>query len=214
MTLSRLFFNVSLSIMFMLMALMSAPSFAQIKEGVDYQVLSRPQVAPKDRVEVIEFFSYGCIHCFDLEKVLVQWEKNLPSDVVFRREHVVWQKNMEVLASLFHTLKATGDLERLHAPVFHAVLKERRDIRNEAVLTQWLTSQRVDVNKFMQMKQSFSVNNAVLRATKITRDYQVEGTPMMVVGGRYAVLPNDAKRVLEVVNALIVKVRAENKKSS
>lgn len=196
----------------LLLLLCSAAAFANLREGVDYRVLAQPQpVADAKTVEVLEFFSYTCGHCYRLEPLLEQWEKTLPKDVSFRREQVVWQKNMEPMARLFASLRSSNELARLHLPVFHAFMRDKKDLNQEAVLSQWLTDNKVDANRFMQLYRSFSINSDVARASKMTRDYQVEGTPMIVVGGRYAVNPAEPQRVLQVTNELINKVRAERK---
>lgn len=182
---------------------------AAVVEGKDYRTLSNPQPRTPGKVDVVEFFSYSCIHCYNLEPVMAAWKKTQPADVKVSREQVVWGKNMEGLAKLQATMKATGTEDKLHRPAFEAVMKQRLNLGDEAVLAPWLAKQPgVDSQRFMATFKSFGMQAAVNRAAKLTRDYQVEGTPLVVVAGKYAVNPAEPARVVEVVNELVAKARA------
>ncbi|XLM20437.1 thiol:disulfide interchange protein DsbA/DsbL, partial [Chromobacterium piscinae] len=99
---------------------------AAIELGKDYTMLSTPQpVADPKKVEVIEFFSYHCIHCYDDDPAMNAWAKAQPADVSFRKEQIVWQKSMEGFARMFATFKATGTFDKLHRPAFDAQIKQR-----------------------------------------------------------------------------------------
>ncbi|AXK38405.1 thiol:disulfide interchange protein DsbA/DsbL [Crenobacter cavernae] len=199
-----------------LVALLCATSFAQaaITLGKDYTVLAKPQpVANPKKVEVIEFFSYTCIHCYHLEPTLSAWEKKRPADVDFRREQIVWGQSMEGFARLYSTLNVSGLLGKLHQPAFEAVLKQKTNLGDEAVLSGWIKQQAgADAGKFMQTYKSFGINAQVKRASKMTRDYAIEGTPTIVVAGKYATLPAEPARLMQVVDELVAKARQERKK--
>ncbi len=192
----------------------SLPALAAgLREGVDYKLLPVPQpVSQKDKVEVIEFFSYGCVHCFNLEPSVVTWQKKLPADVAFRQEQIVWDKNMEPLVRLFASIRISGQSSKLHEPAFSAVVKEKRNFAQPEAVKAWVKAQGGDVDKFMQIYQSFSViNSEVARATKMTRSYQIEATPSFVIAGKYMPLAAEPQRLLQVVDALIAKAREERK---
>lgn len=185
---------------------------AGVREGVDYKLLPVPQpVAQKDKIEVIEFFSYGCVHCFNLEPSVVTWQKKLPADVSFRQEQIVWDKSMEPFARLFASIRMSGQSSKLHEPAFSAVMKEKRNLTQSEAVKAWVKEQGVDADKFMQIYQSFSVNGEVARALKMTRSYQVEATPSFVIAGKYVPLTAEPQRLLQVVDALIAKARDERK---
>lgn len=194
--------------------LISTMASAAIEAGKDYRVLPKPQpVADPGKVEVVEFFSYSCIHCLNLDAPLNAWSKRLPADVSFRKEHVVWGKNMEGLAKLFATVKLDAKREQLQPAAFQAVMQQRVNLGDEAVLGDWIKKQPgVNAAAFMQNYRSFGVSSYAGRAAQMTRDYAVQGTPMVVVGGKYAVEPAEPARLLQVVDELIAKVRAESKK--
>lgn len=190
-------------------ALFLSSSFvhAALVEGRDYTVLAKPQpTLPAGKVEVIEFFSYTCIHCYNLEPALEAWSKKLPANVQFRREQIVWNKPMEGFARLFATMNTSNTLGKLHHPALEAVVQKKINLADEAELAKWLPTQGVNATAFMQTYKSFGINAQVARASKITRDYAVQGTPTIVVGGKYATQPAEPARLLQVVNELIAKV--------
>ncbi len=183
---------------------------AAVVEGKDYRVLTNPQPTPPGKVNVVEFFSYSCIHCYNLEPVMAAWKKAQPADVVVSREQVMWGRNTEGFAKLLATMKATGTEEKLHRAAFEAVMKQRVNLGDETVLAGWIAKQPgVDAKQFMATFKSFGMQAAVNRASKLTRDYQVEGTPLVVVAGKYAVNPAEPQRVVEVVNELVAKARGK-----
>ncbi|GHD78001.1 thiol:disulfide interchange protein DsbA/DsbL [Vogesella fluminis] len=187
--------------------LSSSLAHAALVEGRDYTVLTKPQATvAAGKVEVIEFFSYNCVHCYNLDPALEAWRKKLPANVQFRREQIVWNKPTEGLARLYATFNATKTLGKLHQPAFDAVMKKNIDLADEAKLRQWLPGQGVNTASFMQTYKSFGVNAQVARASKMTRDYAVQGTPAIVVGGKYMAQPVEPARLLQVVNELVAKV--------
>src|SRR5437867_5533814 len=101
---------------------------AEFAEGKDYVRLKNPQaVETGKKIEVIEFFSYGCPHCNDLEPVLHNWAEKLPADVQFRRVPVVFQQRWEALAKIYYTLDAMGAEMRLSPEACKAIhAKDRK----------------------------------------------------------------------------------------
>ena len=192
-----------------LLLLVSAVAMADIQPGRDYVELRAPQPssAPAGKVEVIEFFSYTCIHCYRLEPAVESWAAKLPAHVSFRREQIVWSKEMEPLARLFATQRQMGLLHKLHKPVFDAMMRDKQNLADEKLLTPFLKAQGVDANAFLQTSKSFGMASQVSRAAKMTRDYQVEGTPTFVVAGRYATMAAEPARLLQVVDELIAKAK-------
>ncbi|PXX44442.1 thiol:disulfide interchange protein DsbA/DsbL [Aquitalea magnusonii] len=192
--------------------LLSGAASAASELGKDYVLMSKPQpVANPKKVEVIEFFSYTCIHCFHLDPLISAWEKKKPAYVDYHREQIVWQKPMEGFARLFATLNATGTMEKLNSPVFDAVMQKKINLGEPAILSDWLKKQPgVNVSKFMQTYNSFGINSQVARASQITRAYNIEGTPTIVINGKYALAPAAPERLIEVMNDVIAKAKAES----
>jgi protein dithiol oxidoreductase (disulfide-forming) len=162
---------------------------AQPKAGVEYRELSTPQ--PTDtagKIEVIEFFWYGCPHCYNFEPVLESWVKKLPKDTQFRRVPAMFNAEYAAAARAYYALEAIGEVERLHKPLFDAVhTGSRLRVSNEAALTEWLGKQGVNTKKFAAAYRSFTVEGKLRRAAQLTQAYKIEGVPSMAVNGTYVV---------------------------
>ena len=185
---------------------------AQPKAGVEYRELSTPQ--PTDtpgKIEVIEFFWYGCPHCYDFEPLLNPWVKKLPKDVQFRRIPAIFNDEWEKSARAYYTLEAIGEGERLHKPLFDAVhTGSRLKVANEAALTEWLGKQGVDTKKFAAAYRSFSVEGKLKRAAQLTQTYKLEGVPAIAVNGKYVVMTDNIKsfdQMLAVTDYLVEQSR-------
>ncbi len=181
-------------------------------EGRQYTRLQLPQPTESaGKVEVIEFFWYGCNHCADFEPVLAAWAKKAPADVAFRKVPAIFRDTWAPGARLYYTLEAMGLLDKLHVAAFNAVHKEKINVHSdEKAMVDWVVKQGVDRQKFLDMYKSFSIAGKVRRATEMTQEYGFGGVPVLVVGGKY--MPVNAgtyAEMLRVTDALIVKNRAE-----
>ena len=178
-------------------------------QGEEVTRLSKPQpVDTPGKIEVIEFFWYGCPHCNALEPHVDDWEKKLAKDVAFRKEHVVWpgRAEIEAHARLFLTLRAMGLLPQHHRAVFQAIHKEKTSLKTEKEITDWAAKRGIDRAKFEATWKSFGVNTQVTRARDLTNRYEVDGVPSFAVNGKYytslgATRSDD--RLFNVVNKLI-----------
>lgn len=184
---------------------------AEVQAGKDYNVL-RPAQATEDpaRIEVIQFFSYGCPHCAEMHHMVDQWQAKLPRDVVFKRVAVSFGRPQWAnLAKTYYALQTTGDLEKLDSAVYDAVHKGVA-LNNEQAITAWMRTRGVDAQKFAAAFNSFGVNSSVSRANGMTRDYTVDAVPFFVVNGKYAVIGESYQQMLDVTNELIAKARKES----
>jgi len=192
---------------------------AQPTAGVEYQELATVQ--PTDspgKIEVIEFFWYGCPHCYKFEPVITPWVKKLPKDVHFRRIPAMFNQEYAQGARAFYALEAIGVEERLHKALFDAIhTGSRLRVADEAALTEWLTKQGVDTKKFAAAYRSFSVEGKLKRAAQLTQGYKIEGVPSMAVNGKYVVITNNIKsfeHLLEITDFLIEKSRGNGAKAA
>jgi len=161
---------------------------AQPPGNPGYSTLSTPlQVEHPAKVEVAEFFWYGCIHCFNLESVLEAWLPKLPPDVYFRRVPAIFNERWALDASIFYTFEALGVLGKLHRPFFDAIHKDRLKTDNPAALNEWLAARSVDAKKFDATMKSFGVQSKVKRAGQLTAGARIDGTPALMVQGRYTI---------------------------
>lgn len=183
------------------------------RAGVDYRTLDRvaPVDTPAGKIEVIEFFWYGCPHCNAFEPVLAQWVKTLPADVAFKRVPIAFQSSFVPQQQLFYALEAMGLVEKLHAQVFAAIHRERRKLVSPAEINAWVAKQGVDANAFASQFNSFSVVTKARRAGQLMDAYGVEGVPALGVAGRFYTdgeLTRTMERALQVTAFLISEVRA------
>ena len=186
------------------LALASARAFAQ-NSGAFNEVKPPQPVDAEGRIEVLEFFWYGCIHCYNLEPKLDVWLKTLPKDVQFRRVPAVLSDRWGHDATIFYAFEAMGVLDKVHRPFFEAIHVNRLRTDNAAALNGWLEKHGLDPKKFNEVARSFGVQSKVKRAIRLTSDYRIEGTPAMAVHGRYTVPASDA--MLDTVNQLVAAVR-------
>jgi thiol:disulfide interchange protein DsbA len=186
------------------LALASGRVFAQAN-GAFSELKPPLHVESEGKIEVLEFFWYGCIHCYNLEPKLDAWLKTLPKDVQFRRVPAVLSDRWGHDATIFYAFEAMGLLDKLHRPFFEAIHVNRLRTDNAASLNGWLEKQGLDPKKVNEVARSFGVQSKVKRAIRLTADYRIEGTPAMAVHGRYTVPASDA--MLDTVNQLVAAVR-------
>jgi thiol:disulfide interchange protein DsbA len=185
-----------------------APLAAFAQRSPDFYELNPPQpVETTDKIEVLEFFWYGCIHCYNLEPKLDTWLKTLPKDVEFRRVPAVFNDRWALDASIYYTFEALGLVDKLHRPLFDAIHRDRLRTDNWQQLSAWLEKQGVDSKKFETTVKSFGVQSQTKRAIRLTSGYKIDGTPAMAVHGRYTVPSSEA--MLGIVNQLVGQVRKQ-----
>ncbi|MBV8030029.1 MAG: thiol:disulfide interchange protein DsbA/DsbL [Betaproteobacteria bacterium] len=197
----------------LLAALAAIPFRAQLAraQAGSFTELKPPQpVETGNKIEVVEFFWYGCPHCYNLEPLLETWLKKQPPDVEFRRIPAVFNERWALDAGMFFTLEALGVLEKLHRPLFDAIHRDRLRTDDVAARDQWLQKNGVDPKKFEDTFRSFGVQSKVKRAAQQTIAYKIDGTPAMAVQGRYTVSVeqgNGQAGMLAAVDRLVDQVR-------
>ncbi len=179
-------------------------------EDVDY-VRIDPQPAPLDKVEVIEFFFYGCESCNRLEPALQSWLKTIPGDVSFRRIPAIRRSAWVPLTRLYFSLERLGEIDRLHSQVYRVVEEEGVNFVSLSSRDEWADKVGLDRDKLAQLLDSDEVNAQVQRAHDLTVAYGVRATPTFVVDGKYLTSGGVAGSVdglLSIVDGLIEKARA------
>lgn len=166
----------------------SAASGAAIA-GQTYAPLNSPVTASGGRIEVLEFFSYGCPHCHDFSEPFERWSRKQPKDVSVRRVPVTFGRpQWVVLGRLFYTIQIMK-LPALDAAAFAAIHQQGRMLYEDQAVLQWVASQPgVDANKFKEVYFSQEVTNAMKKADAMAISYQVDAVPSIIVGGRYRML--------------------------
>lgn len=182
------------------------------KEGKDYIKLGKPASvsAPAGKVEVVEFFWYSCPHCNAFEPQFEAWAKSQPADVVVRRVPVAFNASFVPQQKLYYALEGMNLLPQLHAQVFRTIHVDRNLLKTDDAIFDWVGKQGVDLAKFKEVYNSFTVANQARKAAQLQNEYDVEGVPAMGVAGRYytdGTKAGNMDNVLRVVNALVASSR-------
>lgn len=181
-------------------------------EGTHFTRLAQPAPvsAPAGKIEVVEFFSYGCPHCFALEPTLETWAKRLPADVVFKRVPVGFNALYENYQKIFFALEAMGQVEHMHRKVFNAIHQQRQRLDKEADIAAFMTANGVDGAKFIELYKSFGVQTKARQAQLLANAYKIDGVPAMGVQGRFVTSGSQAgsnERALAVTDVLVQSLR-------
>ncbi len=179
--------------------------------GKDYKPLNPPQPVAGKKIEVLEFFFYGCSHCFDLQKLLHPWLKTMPRDVEMVYVPTIYRDSMEPLARAFYALDSIGEGLKLHDKLYIAMNVDGVDLSDEAKIADFVAKNGVDRVKFSSAYNSFTVQSEVVRAKQMVRSYNIQGTPTLIVDGKYVITglwPEDTIRVLDDVIKVARKERS------
>ncbi len=182
----------------------------------DYLRLDPPRpVASGNRIEVIEFFYYGCPVCYELEPTLARWAFNGPASVALRRVPALATDNWDNFAKLFYALEATGHLARLHWPVYDNFHFDGIKLNEEAAMVSWVAKNGVDKEKFMSAYNSPEIRAKLAMAREMTRNYEIKGIPSIVIDGKFvtsARMAGGTRELMQLVDRLVELARTERAK--
>ena len=203
----------------LLLLLIAVPLLAQsdtYEEGRNYQRIVPSQ--PTDgngKIEVVELFWYGCPHCYRFQPYITRWAKNKPADVVYRRMPAILGEHWALLARAFYTAEALGITDRIHQPLFDAIHAEKRRMDSEDAIMAFFAEHGVSNDAFRKTFNSFAINAKVNRAREMSRRYQAQATPSVVINGKYILNPDNSNgnfnTMIKIMDYLIDKERAANK---
>jgi thiol:disulfide interchange protein DsbA len=162
--------------------------------GTNYKVVppSQPTSVAPGKIEVIEFFWYGCPHCFALEPAIASWLKNKPTYIEFGHVPVTWSEVHRAHARLFYTLKGLGKGDELHDKVFteihvnHQPLYAPGDpLQTQREQLQFAKDNGISEADFTKAYTDFGVQTALARADDLVRRYRIDAVPTFVIAGKY-----------------------------
>ena len=193
-------------------SLVPIAALAELVEGRDWRAITPPQPnAVPGKIEVLEFFSYGCPHCGQLNPLVKPWTERLPEDVVFRRVPVTFGRAAwGNLARLYFALEQTGHLAHLDQAVFDAIASKRENLFTDEGIFTWAKGQGVALDDFKAAFNGFTTESELKRSDSLVQRYKVESVPLIAVGGRYVVTGSGAKGyadLLTIADGLIEMVR-------
>jgi thiol:disulfide interchange protein DsbA len=181
-------------------------------EGQHYVKLSQPQPVPGGgKIEVLEFFWYGCPHCNAFEPALDGWQKKLPSDVAFRRMPVAFREEpFTTHQKLYFAIETMGLVETMHRKVFNAIHLDHARLDKLPDIVALMTKNGVDGAKFTEVFNSFTVQTKARQAKQLAEAYRIDGVPALGIQGRYYTsgsMAGSGERALAVADYLVQRVR-------
>lgn len=200
-------------ILVFLLLLINAASIqaAEYTAGVEYKVLPEQATDSGDKIEVLEFFWYGCPHCYTFEPYINAWKKSKPANVEFSRVPAIFRPDWEVQARTYYALSNMGVIESMHEKIFAAIHKDKKRLDKKEALTDFIVKNGVDRKKFEAEYNSFSVDSMVRKAKKLQTAYKIEGVPSIAVNGKYLTSGSMSGSYQNMVNILDYLVKKESK---
>jgi thiol:disulfide interchange protein DsbA len=193
----------------------ATPAAAEEELSGGYETLDAPQpTLNPDKIEVIEFFWYGCPHCYDFEPILESWVKKLPANVEFIRIPAAFSDLWAKHAKAFYVAQALGVLDKVHADFFDTLQNKRQKLETEEQLAAFFAAHGVKEADFREAYNSFLVDTKVRQAAVTPAHYGVTGVPVLIVNGKYKVDGKSAgshEKMIEVTDRLIKKEASAKK---
>ena len=197
----------------LLFSLIAVPAHAEQKfeEELHYfSVIPEQPGGEGDRIQVVEFFWYGCPHCFTLEPHLNAWLAKKPDNVDFVRIPAMFNRPEVILhAKTYYALELMGVIDELHGKLFDAINEKHRRLKTQAEMEEFLDEQGVDIEGYRKSMKSFAVQTQARRASVLASRFDVRGVPAIVVDGKYRTGGLQPGLTLEVTDYLIARVADE-----
>lgn len=197
------------SLLFLLLMMGSvAIQAADFTEGVDYKKVAPQPTDTGSKIEVLEFFWYGCPHCYAFEPFVKAWKKTKPANVEFVRVPAIFRPDWEVQARAYYALSNMGIIDDLHGKIFTAIHKDKKRLNKKEQLTDFLVANGVDRKKFEAEYNSFSVDSMVRKAKKKQTAYKIQGVPSVAVNGKYLTsgsMSGSFENMIKIIDHLIEK---------
>jgi len=176
-------------------------------ESVGYETITPAQPThDTTKVEVIEFFWYGCPHCYDFEPLLNKWKESLPKNVEFIRQPAAFNETWTNHAKAYYTAEALGIADKLHADFFDAIQKKGEALETEEQLAKFFVAHGVKEADFHEAYNSFPVDAKIRQAGAMAARYGITGVPAIIINGKYKTngkLAGSHEKMIEVMNQLI-----------
>jgi thiol:disulfide interchange protein DsbA len=192
------------------LSLVPAVQAMEFEEGTHYERLSVPvQTRDASRVEVVEAFSYACIHCKTFDPAVEAWHAEQGAGVDFQRLPAIFNQTWAIFAQAYYAAEVLGVTEQVHTPIFKAIHEQGKDLRDPAAMAVLFeTFAGVPRSDFDQVYSSFGVRSKMQQAQAHGRAYGLTGTPSMIVDGLFRTdgqMAGSNAMMLEVVDFLVAK---------
>lgn len=200
-------------IIFSMLLVISGTACAETyQEGKHYKRVDQPRITDSDKVEVLEFFWYGCPHCYAFEPYISKWKQNKSDNVEFVRVPATFQPLWKLHARAYYALQMLGVGEQIHPKFFSEIHNKKNYMKTFDALTVFVQENGVERSEFIDAMNSFTVENNVRKATKLVKDYQLNGVPAIAINGKYLISASMAgsyDNMIKIMNYLIEKESAK-----
>ena len=207
-------------LIFIILIMISSLVFAvQPEPGVNFKTTKESiPTKSKDKIEVVELFWYGCVHCFNMDPYLDKWADDLPKDVTFRRIPAIPRKDWVASAKAYYALESLGLVNKLHEKLFDAIHKEKIFKHNDTkALINWITlNGKLDKKDVEAAFNSFSMKSKLSRSFKIFKAAGATGVPTMIIDGKYftsSTMAGGEQNAIDIMNFIIKNVRKDKAKA-
>ncbi|HSC95577.1 MAG TPA: thiol:disulfide interchange protein DsbA/DsbL [Burkholderiales bacterium] len=157
----------------------------RVRQNIEYLVIAPQPVATGDRIEVIDFFWYGCPACNAFQPDLEAWIRRMPPDVALRRIPAIFRDSWAPYVRIYYTLERLGEVGRLHLKVYDSYHIDALNMSRPDVMVEWAVRNGIDRKRWLDAYSSPEVDTQIERARALTAAYAIPGTPSLVVDGRY-----------------------------
>ncbi|MEJ6685339.1 MAG: thiol:disulfide interchange protein DsbA/DsbL [SAR86 cluster bacterium] len=175
-------------------------------EGKHYQVIEQPRRTRGDKAEIMEFFSYGCIHCYNFDPLLDDWLEARGDGVNLIRNPTVAGESWRLLAQTYYTMLDLNLLTEMHKRFFIEIHQLGNNFRSAEEIADWFDGKGTTRAEFLTAFNSVNIQRRLANADNLNRQLKIVTIPSLVVNGKYLVSVNrevGPKRMLEVVDYLI-----------
>ncbi|MEQ1560068.1 MAG: thiol:disulfide interchange protein DsbA/DsbL [Methyloglobulus sp.] len=192
-----------------LIFIVSFSALSKSEESLGYEAVTPAQpTANPAKIEVIEFFWYGCPHCYSFEPSLKDWLKNKPANVEFIRVPAVFSEQWGKHAKAYFTAEALGVVDAVHTDLFDAIQEKKQELETEDQLAKFFVAHGVKEADFRETFNSFMIDSKMRQAPAIAAKYGITGVPAIIVNGKYktnGTLAGSQEKMIDVMNTLIKK---------
>jgi thiol:disulfide interchange protein DsbA len=191
----------------------------QPEPGVNFKTTKNAiPTESKDKIEVVELFWYGCVHCFNMDPYLDKWADTLPKDVTFKRIPAIPRKDWVESAKAYYALESLGVVNKLHEKLFDAIHKEKLFKHNDTkALINWIAMNgKLDKDAVKAAFNSFSMKSKLSRSFKIFKSAGATGVPTMIIDGKYftsSTMAGGEQNAIDIMNFIIKNVRKDKDKA-
>ena len=195
----------------------AAPAVAAEAGKTYFPIEPAQPTASGDKVEVLEVFSYACIHCAHFQPYADEIKSKLPAYAEFAYMPAIFNESWEAYARAFYTAQSLGIQEKTHQAMFDAVHRDQRQIRSFDDIAKFYGERGADVEKFKQTATSFEVESKLARSRSLVPKFGVDGTPTIIIDGKYRITAASAggyPQLVSLVDTLVKKAHAERTAAS